>query len=454
MSSDGPSPGPTQGLPPSRPHQYTFRRFRIRVTSGRDQGLEATSEASEFCIGTAKGNQLVLTDPTVSRHHCVITATAEGFLLRDLGSRNGTTLSGCRLTEIHLRSGVQIGLGETTLRFDGLEEEISEPLSEQDRYGPALGRSPAMRRIFAVLPRIAASDSTILLEGETGTGKTLLAEAIHQASPRKAHPFVVVDCGAIAPTLIESRLFGHEKGAFTGADRARVGAIQAAQAGTLFLDEIGELPLEMQPKLLTALDQRVITRLGSSERIRVDVRVIAATNRDLREMVNRATFRSDLYYRLDIVRLRIPPLRERPDDIVLLVEHFYEQLCGEADPRPPDALIAAMVAQPWLGNVRQLRNAVERALLLGDSELWKLSIEDQPPAAAAIPRIFDPSVPYRTAKERMTADWERWYLGELLRRHKGKLRAAAIAARTDRGYLRELLRRHNLIEQDRETDEE
>ncbi|HJZ83818.1 MAG TPA: sigma 54-interacting transcriptional regulator [Polyangia bacterium] len=432
----------------ARSRVYSFRRFRIQVTDGPERGTEKVSDATEFGIGSAPGNQLQLTDPTVSRHHCLITASPQGFLLRDLGSKNGTTLAGFRVESAYLHSGAVIGLGLTTLRFDPLEDEIREPLSEDERFGRALGKSAGMRRIFALLPRIAASDSTVLLEGETGSGKTLLADAIHQAGPRARNPFVVVDCGSIPPTLIESELFGHEKGAFTGAHAARAGAFQAAQGGTVFLDEVAEMPLEMQPKLLRALEDRVIKRIGSVDPIRLDVRVIAATNRDLRQEVNRGSFRSDLFYRLNIVRLRIPPLRERREDIPLLVTHFYGQFVSDGDPNPPAELIASLSRQDWPGNVRELRSAVERSVLMGDPQLWREIVDPPlaPAGAAPVPGAadFDPTVSFRAAKERAVASWERSYIGELVRRSGGNLSQAARMAHMDRNHLRELVRRHGI----------
>jgi DNA-binding NtrC family response regulator len=442
-------PRGTRALP-GRARELTFRRFRLVVVAGADKGAEKVSDAPEFVIGTGDGNQLVLSDAAVSRHHCVITATPLGYLLRDLGSTNGTTLAGFRVESAYLKSGALIGVGESSLRFESLEEEIREELSEDDRYGRALGRSPAMRRIFALLPRIAASDSTVLLEGETGTGKGLLAEAIHQGSARARGPLVVVDCSSIPPTLIESELFGHEKGSFTGAHVARQGAFEAARGGTIFLDEVGELPLDMQPKLLRALEERLIKRIGATEAVRLDVRVLAATNRDLRQEVNRGAFRSDLFYRLNIVRLRIPPLRERREDIPFLVAHFYKQFVTEGDPNPPAELVATLTRQDWPGNVRELRSAVERSVLLGDPELWReLAAAPEPAEGAAAQGApdeldFDPSLSFRAVKERAVARWERAYVKELVRRSGGNLSRAARFARMDRNHLRELLRRHDV----------
>jgi transcriptional regulator with GAF, ATPase, and Fis domain len=338
-----------------------------------------------------------------------------------------------------------VKVGFTTLRFEHGDASVEEPLSADDRFGAAIGRSIAMRRTFAMLPRIAASNATVLLEGETGTGKSLLAAAIHHASPRADRPLVVVDCGAIPPTLIESELFGHEKGAFTGAAAARIGSLEAAAGGTVFFDEIGELPLDLQPRLLRAIEDHMVKRVGGAEPQKVDFRVIAATNQDLRTAVNRGAFRSDLYYRLHVVSLRLPPLRERRDDIPLLVETFYEQLAGHAG--APAALVEELARHDWPGNVRELRAAIERAVLFDDPALWR-TLVDEAHGDAPIPDAepgFDDALSFRAAKERALVRWERGYLAELLRRHGGNLSRAARAARMDRTHLRELARRYRVL---------
>jgi two-component system response regulator GlrR len=416
--------------------------------------VERASEGVELSIGTARGNHLVLTDRAVSRHHCAISATEEGFFLRDLGSRNGTTLAGFRVTGAYLGPGAVLGVGESTIRFQPIADQIVEPLAPEERYSRLLGHSTAMRRIFAALPRIAASDSTVLIEGETGTGKGLLAEAIHARSPRAKGPFVVIDCGAIPPSLIEAELFGHVKGAFTGAQASRPGAFEAAAGGTVFLDEVGELPIDMQPKLLRALEERVVRRVGSLDPVRLDVRVIAATNRDLRGEVNRGTFRSDLYYRLNIVRIRLPPLRERREDIPMLVAHFHEQLAPSEDPRPPAELVAALARQDWPGNVRELRGAVERAILMRDIELSELTSEATGAArheSAGPPMDYEGDFAlgsFRAAKERVVTRWERGYLETLVRKCGGNVSRAARTARMDRNHLRELVRKYGISDGD------
>ncbi|WP_437677493.1 sigma 54-interacting transcriptional regulator [Sorangium sp. So ce131] len=433
-----------------RSREIAFSRFRVQVTAGPDAGAAQVSDATEFVIGTAPGNQLILSDRAVSRHHCVIAVTPKGFQLRDLGSKNGTTLAGFRVEAAYLQPGATLGVGQSTLRFEPLAEEIREPLVDEDRHGRVLGQSTAMRRIFAALPRIAASDSTVLIEGETGTGKGLLAEAIHESSPRAGGPFVVIDCGSIPPTLIEAELFGHAKGAFTGAQAARAGAFEAARGGTVLLDEMGELPLDMQPKLLRVLEERQIRRIGTVEPTKLDIRVIATTNRDLRQEVNRGNFRSDLYYRLNIVRLRVPALRERPDDIALLTAHFYRQFAQGPDQSPPGELLEAFMRQDWPGNVRELRGAVERAVLMIDPALFREAVmggpeplEGSSPALDAL-RDDELSLSFREAKERAVARWERAYLTALVRANGGNLSRAARAARMDRSHLRELLQRHGV----------
>jgi two-component system, NtrC family, response regulator GlrR len=422
--------------------EFRFHRYVLRVVDGMDKGREhVATSAAEVSVGTAESNVLVLTDPTVSRYHFVLQVNPQGVLLRDLGSTNGTQLGGFRVGTAYLTHGAIISLGMTKLRYEQMSEQLDEPLSTDDFFGRALGRSVAMRRIFSLLPRIAATDSTVLIEGETGTGKGVLAEAIHAGGPRAAKPLVVVDCGSIPPSLIESELFGHEKGAFTGATRTRQGAFESAAGGTIFLDELGELPLEMQPKLLRALEERTVKRVGGTEPIRLDVRVIAATNRNLKQAVNRGGFRADLYFRLNIVRIEVPPLRERRDDIPLLVTHFYEQLAQRAGTPPPPGLVEHLSSLDWPGNVRELRNAVERAVLMEDAALWQELTSD----TADTPQTgyrFDPALSFRAAKERAIAQWERWYVTELSQRAGGNLSRAARDAHMDRTHLRELLRKY------------
>ncbi len=445
MRDDGPgTAASTRALGGAR--ELRFPRFRISVIDGPDRDRAIDGAGGELSIGTAPGNDLVLTDPSISRHHVAIAPTARGLLVRDLGSTNGTLVDGVAIERAYLRRGAVLAIGGSRLRIDDQDGDERAPLSSDEHWGRALGASDAMRRIFALLPRIADSDATVLLEGETGTGKSLLAEAIHDASPRAHGPMVIVDCGAIPPTLIESELFGHEKGAFTGATAARIGAFASAHGGTVFLDEVGELPLDLQPKLLRAIEDRVVKRIGSNEAVRLDVRIVTATNRDLRSEINRGRFRSDLFYRLNTVRLRVPPLRERRDDIPLLAAHFYRQLARTGG-EPPAELIADLVRHDWPGNVRELRAAVERAVLFDDPAVWR-EIADGAPDTAEPADPLAAGVSFRAAKERAVAAWERTYVRALIARHESNLSRAARAVRMDRNHLRELLRRHGVAVRD------
>ncbi|MFO0590389.1 MAG: sigma 54-interacting transcriptional regulator [Polyangiaceae bacterium] len=430
--------------PASQKREIRFERFSLTVIEGPNAGVTLRAQSPEVSVGTAPANDLVLADPTVSRHHFSLTASPEGLLLHDFGSSNGTWIGNTRLLTGYVDDGARLRVGRTTIRVDVLDEDICEVLSPEDRFGSLLGKSDAMRRIFGALPRIAQSESTVLLEGETGTGKGVLASAIHDASARAEGPFVVLDCTAIAPTLIESELFGHVKGAFTGASTDRAGAFEQAKGGTIFIDEIGELPLDMQPKLLRALEERTVKRVGGAQRIKLDARVIAATNRDLRAEVNRGSFRADLFYRLNVVRLHVPPLRERQGDVEQLARHFHAELCPD---RPiPDSLLEAFRRQPWPGNVRELRAAVERAVLFDDPVLLALSTHTPSFSEAPGPETpaFDPDVPYRVSKQRSADLWEERYVKELIARAKGNVSEASRMARMDRSHLRTLLRKYDI----------
>jgi len=290
---------------------------------------------------------------------------------------------------------------------------------------------------------VSRHDSTVLLQGEPGTGKTLLARTIHNASLRADGPFLVVDCGAIPPTLIETELFGHEKGAFTGAQATRIGSFEAARGGTLFLDEIGELPLDMQPKLLRVLEDRTVKRVGSTASLQLDVRVIAATNRNLDAAVALGTFRSDLLYRLNTVAVVVPPLRDRPEDIPLLAEHFYRESTGNPEATLPEAVNAELLKRSWPGNARELRSALERLVVLGD--LWADGATPELMRTQRVPELADGAgLSFREAKENAVAVWEQGYIEKLLQRTHGNLSQAAREARMDRNYLRELARRRGV----------
>src|SRR3954471_8847830 len=294
------------------------------VIKGPDRGEQVSLSGKAVTFGSAPSCDLVLSDKTVSRRHAQASLEANEVMVRDMGSTNGSFIQGSRFKEITVGFGAEIKLGRTVIKFLPDEEAVEPTEAEADNFGQLIGRDVKMRRLFALLADISPNDATVLVEGETGTGKELIAEEIHNHGKRKSGPFVVFDCGAVPRELIESALFGHVKGSFTGAVQDRKGAFAEANGGTIFLDEIGELPIDMQPSLLRALDKRAVRKVGANTYDKVDVRVVAATNRDLREEVAKKQFREDLYYRLAVIRVHLPPLRERGHDISLLVEHFIK----------------------------------------------------------------------------------------------------------------------------------
>jgi DNA-binding NtrC family response regulator len=418
--------------PGQRPEAIQVRKCRLDVVAGPDAGLSAVFASPTILVGR-RGADLALTDRRVSALHLEIRLEEDGYRLRDVGSTNGTYAWGMRVLDTYIGPGASIGLGDSVVRFVPLPDSVELPLWHDSRLGGLVGESATMRRIFDVVDRVAASDSTVLITGETGTGKELVAEAIHERSPRAKGPFVVVDCGAIPASLFEDQLFGHESGAFTGAARVAHGLFEAAQGGTLFLDELGELPLELQPKLLRALESRRIQRIGGSRQIQCDVRFVAATNRDLAAEINRKAFRSDLYFRVAVARVAIPALRERPEDIPHLVEHFLAQLPGAS---LPDGFLPWAQRQGWPGNVRELRNAVERAVVTQ-------SVPD-PDARRAHVLQIDLATPFREAKRALLDEFERRYAKALLEAHDWNITAASRSAGVDRMSIYKLLSRLDL----------
>jgi two-component system, NtrC family, response regulator GlrR len=438
-SNPRPSSSPWQtGAVTTTAREVQVQRFRVEVVSGPDAGRVATAEGDELCLGTAPTNQLVLTDSSASPHHLVVAATPDGFQVRDLGSRGGTQLGGYRVEVAYIDSGALIQAGETTVRFDALDESLPLPLSERDRFGEVLGQSAAMRRLFDVLEKAAPGDAAILLHGEPGTGKAALAEAIHRASGRATGPFALVDCAAVAPSLIESELFGHERGAFPGADEPRIGAFGVADGGTILLDEVGELSADMQGKLLRVLQTRQLRRIGSVAPVPIDVRVVAATSRDLRQEVNAGSFRSDLFLLLGAARASVPPLRQRRDDIPRLIAHFYRQAAGQEGVEVPADLVASLSRQTWPGNVRELADAVKRAAL----ERQIASEESESAIRSATWPELDFTISFRESKEGALAVWTRVYVRELVDRYGGNLSRAARAVSIDRNHLRDLLHKY------------
>jgi transcriptional regulator with GAF, ATPase, and Fis domain len=421
------------------------RKMRFEVVQGPDQSLVVELPGPEARIGSGKNCDLVLRDPTVSRLHLIVRIEGDAIRVTDAGSRNGTLLDSIRVIDAFARPDSMLALGGTTLRLRMLNDIIELPLSIRERVGGMIGRSIAMRRVFAIIERIAPTDNSVLIEGETGTGKELAAEAIHDESRRSSGPFVVFDCSSVSASLIESELFGHVRGAFTGAVADRPGAFEAASGGTLFLDEIGELPLDLQPKLLRALEQRQIRRVGSNSPRQVDVRIVAATNRSLAVEVDRGRFREDLYYRLAVIPLRLPPLRERLGDIPLLIRHFEKQLQARPGSRPnpplPEAVVDAFAARAWPGNVRELRNEVARTVSLG------ADVSRGGPPSAPSPTIgaeVDLSEMLLAGRERVAEAYERAYLEAALRQTGGNVSRAAELAGVNRKFIQRAMKRYGL----------
>jgi two-component system response regulator GlrR len=411
--------------PVDQPRAFVTRFRLIIDDAGGRQVFVSTSDRA--VIGSHESCDLPLADRTVSRFHCEIVIVDGRARLRDLDSKNGTLVGGLSVLDVHLEHGATLRVGQTTMRFEIGGGEVAIALSPADRFGALVGRSAQMRAIFALLERATTSKVTLLVEGETGTGKEAAAESVHRLSDRRDRPFVVVDCSALPPHLLDSDLFGHEKGAFTGAQSRRTGAFERAHGGTLFLDEIGELAPDLQPKLLRVLERQEVKRIGANAYQKVDVRIIAATHRNLRSDVNSRRFRSDLYYRLAVLVVTLPPLRERVEDLPLLIEHLLGSLGApeaEAARLRTPAFLAELAAHRWPGNVRELRNYLERALTVA------------PDGAADVvaPRS------YKQAR----AHWERAYVDELLRAAKGNVTAAAREAGLDRAAFYRLLWRHGM----------
>lgn len=427
------------------------RALRVTVLRGPDQGRVVTS-TDALSVGTAASNDLVLADETASRYHFELQRIGEAITLVDHGSTNGTRVGGAYIERGRLVPGTVIQVGRSELQVDDGEARTIELHSEREFSG-LVGRSAGIRALMAKAERAARSEASVLILGETGTGKEVLARAIHESSSRRGQPFETVDCASMAPTLIGSELFGHEKGAFTGAFEQHAGAFERADGGTVFLDEIGELPSTLQTALLGVLERRSFRRLGGKALVEVDVRVVAATHRDLRSEVNAGTFRQDLYYRMAVVLLRLPPLRERLEDLPDLVEHFLRR-AGRSESISdvlPESTLAAMRQHRWPGNVRELRNTVEAALALGT----KLELEDAEPLPVpsdeSTPHGLLPSkdsgfwrLPYSEAKHQLTELFEDRFVRQLLERCDGRVKEAAEQAEMSRSYLTRVLRRRGI----------
>ena len=440
------------------PEVVSLRKCQLIVVDGPNRGKKLTLDQKLTKVGKRDTNNLVIMDKTVSREHMEIEYTADSFLLRDLESTNGTFLNGSRVKEAYLSPGDLIKVGNTTMEFVAFDEKVKIEPSEKEEFGMLVGRSRKMRQIFSILEKISPTHATVIIEGETGTGKELVARAIHENSQRKGKPFVVFDCSAVAPNLIESELFGHEKGAFTGAIKSRRGAFEAASGGSIFLDEIGELTLDLQPKLLRALEQREIKRVGGNVQVKVDVRVICATHKNLRTEIDEGRFREDLYYRLSVVKVSLPPMRDRLEDIPKLIERFLT--VGKYNLLPDGSLkvrrveddaLKMLARYQWPGNVREISNVLERAVSFVDGDsISKPHLDfifaEMAAGEERTERMMavDVDKPFKDAKQHIVEEFEKEYLTELLQKHHHNLSKAAREAKIDRKHLRNLLKKYDI----------
>ena len=416
------------------------KTLRVEVLEGPDQGNKVETEDEVLSVGSADGNALRLSDSTVSRFHLELARRDDGIHVQDLSSSNGTLFGSVRIERGVVQPGAELLLGRTRISVgDGVMSSVE--VSEEGELDDLKGDTQVMRRLLAQVATASKSNAPVLVIGESGTGKELVARALHEHSPRASGPFVTLDCGSLAPNLVASELFGHERGAFTGADRQHAGAFERADKGTLFLDEVGELPQELQPQLLGALERRRFRRVGGRSELSVDVRIVAATNRDLRAEVNAGSFRLDLYYRLAVVVLRLAPLRERSADIPILVRHFMRE-CGyegELEQVVSAPTLAQLSSYRWPGNVRELRNWVEATLAMGESPELSPSSVKSPTAPNDVGTL---DLPYKDARRLLLEDFERRYLKHILEATTGNVAQAARLAQMDRTYLIKLIQRH------------
>jgi two-component system response regulator HydG len=452
-STDEPSSPPLAGA------------LQLRVVGGPDAGkVLVVDDASpgRVLVGRSPSCALGVTDTGVSRRHLAFEIVDGQVRATDLDSTNGTTVEGLAIGEVRLRGGETIRLGETTIVVERLAQRATAEIPQVTRFGRVIGQSREMRRLYPFFAKLASARVPVLIEGETGTGKEVLAESLHEQSPRAARPFVVFDCTTVAPSLVESMLFGHERGAFTGATQAHAGVFEEANGGTLFIDEIGDLDVALQAKLLRVVERGELRRVGGSKVITVDVRILAATRRDLDREVQNGRFRDDLFHRLSVGRVELPPLRRRRGDVRLLAATFAAQL-GASLTAVPAHVLAAWETSAWSGNVRELRNAVARQIELGDVPTWDDAVVDEPmsvrdPIAApssvaspspgpspvvvdAVERVLAQNLPIAVARQQVLDEFERRYLERVLATHGGNVTRAAEASGIARRHFHRLLAR-------------
>jgi len=440
-------------------------RNRVEVRGGRIKPAKGAVTSwievgtEPVIVGRNAACKVVLDDGKCSAVHVEFVATEQGVRVRDLGSRNGTFVGGVRVGEIFLLTATKLRIGETEMVFEPARPERIT-VSNISSFGPLVAENPGMRAIFDKLTKVALTDLTVLITGETGTGKELVAQALHRGSVREKKPFVIVDCGSIPPTLAEAYLFGHERGAFTGAVDKRPSPFQEAEGGTIFLDELGELPIDVQPKLLRALAERRIKAVGGSTYRDVDVRVLAATRRDLVRAVNAGGFRSDLYFRVAQVKIELPALRQRLEDIPVLVRRMLKDLGDEAAyERISTHTLERLMRHDWPGNVRELRNAVAVAHALAtEGEELDVSAHLGSLQEAPLPGpVFGgggggggggfgslKGRQFQDAKRDVLTRFERDYFAALSDEAKGNVSEMARRAGMERAHVRAYLRRHGI----------
>jgi two-component system response regulator HydG len=422
--------------------------FTISITDGPDKGKRLAFDASapsRVLVGQSPACELRLTDREASRRHCAFEIVAGGIRVTDLDSTNGTYVDRVRVYDALLEGGEMVRVGATTLAIDLEATRLRAAVPIADHFGRLLGRSLEMRRLYPLCARLARANVPLVIEGETGTGKEVLAEAIHQEGPRAKHPFVVFDCTTAPPTLVESELFGHERGAFTGAVSTRIGVFEQAHGGTLLIDEIGDLDLPLQAKLLRAIERGEIRRVGGDKWIKVDVRVLSATRRDLDREVAAGRFRDDLFHRLAVARIELPPLRRRRGDVGLIATAAWEELGGVPGEIPRE-ILSRWEEDTWPGNVRELRNAVARQLALGElaSAAFTTRSNDRDEAndsgsgGDAVDRVLDASLPFVEARARLVAEFERRYVERVMQVHGGDPGKAANASGVGQRYFQML----------------
>jgi two-component system, NtrC family, response regulator HydG len=414
--------------------------FVLEVTQGPDQPYRVELDGhhpTRMLVGQSPACELRLTDPEVSRRHAAVEVVGDRLRVTDLGSTNGTYVGGLSIREVFLRGGESVRVGSTVLAVTRASCELGSELPTRTTFGHLVGASDEMRRLYPLCEKLANANVPVIIEGETGTGKEVLAESLHEQGPLSQQPFVVFDCTAVPPALVESELFGHVRGAFTGAVAARKGVFEQAEGGTLLIDEIGDLELALQPKLLRAIERSEIRRVGGDRAIRVHVRILAATRRDLDHEVQAGLFRDDLFHRLAVARIELPPLRERHGDVTVLAKYFCLEL-GADESELDRELLMRWEGYDWPGNVRELRNAVARHLALGDLAPEGTGSSRSPKVEDFIDPVLSMDLPIKEARDRVIAEFERRYLSRALAKHNGVVTHAAKASGIARRHFQRL----------------